>query len=223
LLHAVLTIHITGNMLPGTFHPELAAVPNHSLLSSDDSQAMTDDDQDAADDFDASTPPTFMQRVQNACSQFTATLLGQHGLLVHFPVVILGFGGMLAVMHRHWPTTTKVLAAASAISMGIALIGYSAGGRVAASSADFGNCWLLVFAPILFFWSGAWLRRNHKPLVWWIAGLLFAFSAAVSLIGATDPMPRGGYNRYTVAAALHRLLHPQSTLSSTALADRQNF
>jgi hypothetical protein len=225
VLHAVLTIHTTGNMLPGSFHPELAVTPNHRMLDADEQPTFSESDslQDAtgdfSEDYDPSAPHTFWQRASQGFSQFISSLIGQHGLLVHFPVIVLGFAGMLAVMHRHWPLTTKILAAASAISMGIALITFSAGGYALAASADFANRWLIVFIPILFFWTGAWLRRNHRPFVWWIAGVLLAFSLIVSLIGATDPMPRQGYDRYTVAAALHNLFYPQQS-AATALVDR---
>src|SRR5208282_713823 len=113
---------------------------------------------------------------------------------------------------------TKLLAAVSAAALLIALFAYAAGGRDAAASAGFANRSLLVFSPILFFWTGAWLRRSHHPAVWWIAGILLAFSILVSLIGATDPLPRGGYDRYTVAGALHNLFYPVPPTRTTAWA-----
>jgi hypothetical protein len=67
---------------------------------------------------------------------------------------------------------------------------------------------MLIFLPLLLFWAGAWLRRPHQPAVWSIAGALLGFSIFVSLIGATDPMPRAGYSQYTLAGALHTLIKP---------------
>ena len=38
---------------------------------------------------------------------------GSHGILSHFPVLIIGAIGVGMVMHRHWQLSTKVLAAAT--------------------------------------------------------------------------------------------------------------
>ncbi len=76
-----------------------------------------------------------------------------------------------------------------------------------------GTRWFVVFGPLVLFWSGAWLRKSHRPMSWVAAGVLLAFSVAVSLIGATGPLPRGGFvrdgtDRYTAAEALSRLVRP---------------
>ena len=214
-LHATLTVPLTGNILPGYMHPELAVAPRAVQAA-----AARDDDSnlEVGDEGDSDESPSLWSSFWRGFDRLMTALFGEHGLLVHFPVVILGYGGMLAVMHRHWPTTTKLLAGVSAAALLIALLGYAAGGRDAAGGAGFANRDLLVFSPILFFWSGAWLRRSHRAAAWWIAGILLAFSAAVSLIGATDPLPRGGYDRYTVAGALHNLFYPEPPTRTTAWA-----
>ena len=74
--------------------------------------------------------------------------------------------------------------------------------------AMFGVRWYVLFLPMLLFWAGAWCRRAHAPAVWATAAVLLAFSTAVSLVGATDPMPRDGYDRYTAVAALRHLTAP---------------
>jgi hypothetical protein len=213
-LHAVLTVPVTGNLLPGYFHPELAAMPQGLNMPGG---AAANDDTGAdigVDDDSGGLWSDFWRGTE----RLATALFGAHGLLVHFPVVILGFGGMLAVMHRHWPTSTKLLAAVSAVALVMAVFGYAAGGRDAAAAAGFANRSLLVFSPILFFWTGAWLRRPHRPAVWWVAGVLLAFSVTVSVIGATDPLPRDGYDRYTVAGALHHLFYPTAPTRTTAWA-----
>ncbi len=224
LLHAALTVPLTGDVLPGSMHPELAAhrrihldepAIDASPIGPDIYQAA-----DLADDPDANPPPpTFWQKVSHGASGFVWTLLGDHGLLVHFPVVILGIAGMFAVMHRHWPLTTKVLAADAAIAALIGLLGFSMA-HYGTSAAAFGTPWLIVFLPFLFFWAGAWLRRPHRAAAWALAGLLLAFSVVVSLIGATDPMPAGGYSKYTAVSALHDLLTSPPPVIRTAMAER---
>jgi hypothetical protein len=224
LLHASLTVPLTGNILPGYMHPELAL--HRRILVDEPAVDAAPDNLDAyqpadlADDPDVSPPPpTFWQQIGRGIGGFAWTLVGEHGLLVHFPVVILGVVGMFAVMHRHWPLTTKVLAAASAIAALVGIVGYSMAHNGPAPAA-FGNRWLIVFLPLLFFWSGAWLRRPHRTLAWAMAGLLLAFSILVSLIGATDPMPAGGYSKYTAVSALRDLFISPPPVIHTALADR---
>ncbi len=48
---------------------------------------------------------------------------------------------------------------------------------------------------MLLFWAGAWLRRPHRRSSWALAGVLLAFSVAVSLIGATGHL--GGEEPFT--------------------------
>ena len=70
------------------------------------------------------------------------------------------------------------------------------------------------------FWSGAWLRRRHHPIKWVMASTLLAFSMAVGVLGATDPCPRDGYNRYTVAQAIHNLVRGEAIEQTQVLAGR---
>jgi hypothetical protein len=136
--------------------------------------------------------------------------VGAHGIFSHFPVMIVGLLGVLAVMHRHWPHTVKMLAGASIFGAVLVVASYAAslsdwhGG----GGAMFASRWFVVFLPFLLFWAGAWLRRDHSPLVWTATAAVFAFSTIVSLVGMTEPYPRDGYDRYTPAQALQRLVHP---------------
>jgi hypothetical protein len=72
----------------------------------------------------------------------------------------------------------------------------------------FGPQLFIVALPMMLFWSGAWLRRPHGPVKLSLAAVALAFSVVVTVIGATDPQPRGGYDRYTFAQALTNLIHP---------------
>jgi hypothetical protein len=224
LLHATLTVPLTGNILPGSMHPELTV---HRRLyiaepAIDATPESTDFDRpiDLDDILDSNPPaPTLLQKTEHGLSTFIWTFIGEHGLLVHFPVVLLGLAGMFAVMHRHWPATTKILAADSAIAVLVGVIGFSAS-RYGESTADFGNRWLIVFLPILFFWAGAWLRRPHTTWAWSLAGILLVFSVLVSLVGATNPMPAGGYSKYTAVSALRDLFKSTPPFEGTTLADR---
>ena len=69
--------------------------------------------------------------------------------------------GIFAVMHRHWPMTTKILAAATGFAACGTLIACCFVTRSGAGSM-FAAQWFVVFLPFLLFWSGAWLRRRDE-------------------------------------------------------------
>jgi hypothetical protein len=138
---------------------------------------------------------------------------GPHGLLSHFPVILLGIAGVTMVMHRHWPPVTKLLASAT-LGGGAAILLTYALGDTDWGEAMFATRFFVVFLPLTLFWAGAWLRRSHRPRTWAFAGVLVLFSTAVSLVGATGPLPPAGFGvdngkaAYTASAALRNLLHP---------------
>jgi hypothetical protein len=151
-----------------------------------------------------------------AMGRLADALWGAHGAFSHFPVLLLAIIGIAAVMHRHWPMSTKVLAAvtgswAAAVALRCCATPPGAGSMFAAGS-------FVIFLPLLVFWAGAWFRRRHRAVSWALASVLVAFSVAVSLIGATDPLPRIGYDHYSAAQALAKLIHPPSIKGPTILA-----
>lgn len=201
VLHAVLMVPITGDLRPGVLHPELASAPQEPA-------PIPGADADDVEEFEkASTAwPAVLGR---NISRVMATLLGPHGVLSHFPILLVGIGGILAVMHRHWPSSTKALACVSIGGAVVVMIGYALS-RPLWNQPMFATRWFIVFLPLVLFWSGAWLRRKHHPVVWAATAVLLAFSIGVSLIGATDPFPRNGFDRYTAVETAQQLLHPQT-------------
>src|SRR5205823_5626355 len=105
LLHAWLTVPITGDMRPGFLHAELRAAPPPVVAR----------EQDEGDQL------TYTQTV---ALHLADGLLGPHGLLSHFPIVLFGIGGIGAVLHRHWPFPTKVLALVSLSAAILIVIAY---------------------------------------------------------------------------------------------------
>jgi hypothetical protein len=150
-------------------------------------------------------PPTFWQKTGFYLSRSFSAFFGSHGLLSHFPVLALGIFGVASVMHRHWPSTTKMLAVATCAGSIIVILRYI-WLPVDWRWAMFASRWCILFTPLMLFWSGAWLRRSHHPATWGIVSVLLAISIIVSLLGATDPMPHGGYDRYSVVGAVRNLL-----------------
>lgn len=153
-----------------------------------------------------------------------AAFAGPHGVLSHFPVVLLGIIGVTMVMHRHWPSTTKVLASATLVGALVIILLYSLR-AVDWVQAMFGTRWFVVFLPLTVFWAGAWLRRQHRATSWALASMLLAFSVVVSLLGATGPLPREGFPAYTAAGAARNLIrHPRGDeslqIDAPTLAER---
>jgi len=198
LLHVALTVPAYGSWIPAEMllprrpadnWPAAAAV--FSPLSAELHPFYEDE----------APVPTVWMAIGKTTGRLLEALLGAHGLFSHFPLVILALAGIGAVMHRHWPTSTKALAVAAGAG-GAAIVLAMVLSRAEWSSAMFASRWFIVFLPLLMFWIGAWLRRSHRPLTWTVAGVLLGFSVTVSLIGACNPYPRGGFDEYTPVAVL---------------------
>lgn len=145
-------------------------------------------------------------------------MVGSHGLLSHFPVIVLGVIGVFAVMHRHWPVHTKVLAGVTLATAGGTVLLFMFR-RIDLADAMFANRHFVVFLPLLLVWAGAWLRRPHKRVAWVAAGVLVLFTTVVAVIGMTNPSPPHGYTRYTAYQALQRIAQPErSTADARAIA-----
>jgi hypothetical protein len=191
VLHAWLTVPITGDIRPGFLHPELnpPGAPT---------QVVMDQDKDDSDQL------TYMQTV---ALHLADGLLGPHGLLSHFPIVLFGIGGIGAVLHRHWPLPTKVLALAclsGAIAIVIAYVTMPAKWE----QPMFSVRWFIVFMPLLVYWCGAWLRKPHPPIMWVGAAVLLAFSMLTTILGATAPFTKGEIGEYTAYVAARQLFKP---------------
>jgi hypothetical protein len=211
-LHLALNHPITGDWKPALFHRELAQARTGSRADLADWGSVGaalapatlpnggDEDQPNYGDFQIMLRPAL---------RLAGCLFGAHGVLSHFPVLIIGMFGIAGMLRRHWPTSMKCLAIATACGTAAVILAYSIT-WADARGAMFANRWFVVFLPLTMFWSGAWLRRPHQRVTWIAAAVLLTFSLTVSLLGATDPYPRGGYDRYTALAALHRLINPST-------------
>ena len=100
------------------------------------------------------------------------------------------------------------MAAITLVGGGVILIGFVVW-RANWNAYMFGPRWSIVFLPLLLFWAGAWLRKKHHPIIWCMAVLLLTYSIGVSLIGTTAPFINAP-GRYTAAAALRQMMHPES-------------
>jgi len=203
VLHVVLTYPMTGDFRPGFLHPELAVYPRINLPTEGMGALQFFGVDLPSDDSDWSDESSWV-RFGRSVERVAAVLFGGHGILSHFPIMIVGVFGIFAIMHRHWPSVLKVLAGATGIGT-LVLICIFALLRTARLEPMFGAPAFAVFLPLLIFWAGAWLRRQHPWWTWSAVGLLVAFSTGVSLVGATLPFPRDGYQGYSARAALREL------------------
>lgn len=197
VLHAVLTVPLTGDVRPGFLHGQVLSVP-----------ASGDDD-------DAPSMATM------AALHFADGILGPHGLLSHFPILLLGIGGIGAVLHRHWPGYTKALAVVcfgSALLIVLVYITLNCNW----DQPMFSVRWFVVFLPALLFWAGAWMRKPHHPAMWAGMGVLLGISVLISILGAAAPFPPASRpGEYTVYTAMRYLIkgnpsnaeHPHPSLA----------
>jgi hypothetical protein len=187
LLHAWLTVPITGDIRPGFLHPELNPAPAQVVVEQEEEDQLT--------------------YGQTVALHLADGLLGPHGLLSHFPIVLFGIGGIGAVLHRHWPLPTKVLALvslAAAIAIVIAYVTMPARWEQPMYSVR----WFIVFMPLLVYWCGAWLRKPHPAIVWVAAAVLLVFSMLTTILGATAPFTKGEIGEYTAYVAARQLWKP---------------
>lgn len=186
VVHAAMVVPLTGDLGPGFLHPPPATQTTGAAVDGDDEEPGA--------------------LVKYTWRTFDA-LIGPHGLLSHFPVLAMGLFGIGAVMHRNWPTATKALAVATITGSATILVAHIVL-RADWNQPMFAARWFVVFTPALLFWSGAWLRRPHRPHSWAIAGALLAISIAVSILGATHPFVPARPGHHTAAEALRRLRAP---------------
>lgn len=235
-VHALLNLPITGDIRPAYLHPELRAQgtealrpagrarnmrrssilggPNSTVTSSQGVSAAAPSMQTVAAhkpaaqaDEEDDDSHTFFQSTWRRAARIASAFFGAHGILSHFPVLIVGIVGTGMVMHRHWHPSTKMLAGVT-LGGSLFILLLFALSQIEWRDAMFATRWFVVFLPLLLFWCGAWLRRSHRPIVWAAFGLLLCFSIGVALLGATGPEPRGGFDRYTAAGALSNLVNP---------------
>ena len=200
-LHAAFSFRITGDLVPVTLH-------DFSSRSAGQKSAEPLPEEDA-DDVIAHSGAWY--NFATTCDWLTTALVASHGLLSHFPILLLGVGGVGAVMHRHWPAPIKVLAAASLTSAVAAMVAFC-WERRDWQDANFAISWFVPLLPLVLFWSGAWVRRSHSRVAWTLTAIMLSWSVLVALIGTTDPIPGEGYDNYTAGQALVRLVRPSQVV-----------
>jgi MFS family permease len=206
VMHVVLTVPLTGSIWPGFLYgqsPQPIAIVTGAPVT-----PPAADDEDLQSDSTPGALTIFVVRLVDG-------LLGPHGLLTHFPIVIVSVGGIGAVIHWHWPRATKALAAVCLLGAMLIVLGY------AVFDCDwnqpmFATRWFIVFMPMLVYWAGPFLRRPHTPGVWTGAGVLLGFSILVSLLGASAPFTPAKPGQYTAYAALRELFRTPPAQSSPA-------
>lgn len=189
-LHVALTASITGDVRPGFLHPEL--MPGYLLPPA---QQV-----DEAEEWDEDEPSWLGRSAWNLVDG----LVGKHGIFSHFPVLIMGMIGVSVVLRRHWPAATKTLAVVTLAGGAIMVLVYACVG------ADweqpmYAVRWFVPFLPLVVFWSGAWLRKQHHPAMWTAAAVLLGFSVLTTLLGATAPFADSRYGGYTAYVAARQL------------------
>jgi hypothetical protein len=195
-----LTVPITGDVRPGFLHPELMPPAAVATIDADDTDQLT--------------------YIETVAMHLVDGVLGPHGILSHFPIVLIGVGGVGAVLHRHWPLPTKVLAMISLISAIVIVIVYVTSGANW-EQPMFSVRWFIVFMPLLVYWCGAWLRKPHPVVMWIAAAVLLVFSMLTTILGATAPFTFSKDGQYTAYIAAKQLIKPPPvTQDGVMMAER---
>ena len=192
-MHLTINPRITGDWRPPRWHiytpPPAASV----------APASEPDDPDNG--------PTGWQTLGHGVGRLITLTVGSHGLLSHFPVLVVGLAGAGLIVRRHWTGAVKALAAATLVGLMLALA-YRMTARPDAVDANYATPRLVVFAPALMLWAGAFLRRSHGTVVWIATGTALGVSVLATFFGALAPAPPEGYSHYTLAQAIERLILP---------------
>jgi Dolichyl-phosphate-mannose-protein mannosyltransferase len=131
-------------------------------------------------------------------------LVGEQGLLVHVPMVLLAVAGVWAVVRGYWPNAVKGMAVGVSAGVAVAFLGWVLGPPN--SRPQFGPQGVVAVLPALMFFSGAILRKSRGAWRWTVVGVLVMLSAAIGLIGAVRPAPAGGYDGYTLFQAIEQMV-----------------
>jgi len=207
LMHAALTVPVTGDLRPGFLHTELAGVPSPAAASTGTS-----------DELEEGVSPQAPWKIAlfRGLDRSLGALVGSKGLFSHYPVILIGLLGLALVLRRHWPASTKAMAAVTLAGAAIIVASYVFL-RVDWTQAMFGPRWFIVFLPLLLFWAGAWLRKTHHKTTWVVAAVLLIFSMTVSILGAAAPFVRATPGQYTVVAAYRHLINGDSKRPTTTM------
>lgn len=201
-------LFIAGSIAPVFLHRSLHGRPTSGPLAELAAQPQLKEWDDIRGEWDVSVSHWLGFHIERL-SVFT---VGAHGLFSHFPLLILGAIGVLMLMHRNWPESIKWLAAATLLASIVAVVAIVLS-RIEYEQAAFATRWFIAFSPLLLFWCGAWMRREHRKSSWTAATFAAAFSIAVAYLGAIRPMPPGGYDGFTAASALQRIVHSPTNVA----------
>lgn len=159
---------------------------------------------------DAPEPETIASLLKSAgqfIMQLGSVLFGSHGVLSHFPVVLLGLLGLLLVLRRHWPMAMKALAALLLLAC-IIFIACDVAGPRSWRQPGFAARSLLVLVVCLLPFAGVWLRARRSIAAWSLAAPLLLLSCVVGILGATGPLIHNAHSGHTAIAAARHLLQP---------------
>lgn len=142
-------------------------------------------------------------------SLFDVTL-GNHGVLLHFPIVVVGLIGLFIVLRKHWPMHAKMLACVSFVGT-VTIVMIVAARHGSVGGWMFGVQWFVVFLPLMCFWMGAVMRRDMARRTRWALASVCGLSVLVSVAGARQPMPVQPYQSNTALGAMKRWFGSEAT------------
>ena len=220
-LHLALNFPITGDWKPALLHRELEVSRTGDSAKmatwSSVGEALAPAGRPDLDPDDDLPLVTGWHAWVRPVTRLIGCLFGAPGLLTPFPGLIVGGLGMVGVLRGNWPGPIRAVAISSAVGAILIMLAYSLT-WADVRGAMFANRWFVAFLPLTLFWAGGWIRREHHYLQWTAACVLLIFSVGVGVVGATDPLPRDGYDQYTAAAAAQKLFSASACANGERVA-----
>jgi len=157
-------------------------------------------------------PPESPSRASAALAvalRVVRVIAGPFGVLSHYPIAPLAVLGVLLMLTRHWPRSTRALAVATLIGT-LAPLAVWAFGPLRGGERMYGPQPLVTTLPILLLFAGVFLRSARLAsatlsahIVWWSLALI---SFCIGVLGMLRPYPRGGFPAFPPYVLIHENL-----------------
>lgn len=245
-----LTIFILGSVLPITVHrvlllpyadehhptvwcveqvllpePSEQNLVTNAARDLEVTESQPDVDPDAREEEEQEAHPRW-QAITETVGAMVVRLLGPHGLLSHFPIVVLPLIGVAVIQFRYWPKATRALAIASLIGVLVPFV-VSVLAPALPGEEMFGPSSLIPILPVFVLWTGVLIRPSwsgrsttlSNPIIGWTLG---GISLVISAIGLLHPYPRGGFDDYAPIKLLRQyLISPMTAVPPEAHSTTQ--
>lgn len=162
-LHVILNQGITGDIWPGSMHPEFFNYPGSEFTSAN-----------------LTASGTSVHSVREWISYVFFMTFGQRGFFLHNPLLLLGGFVLIMQFIKEKSTSWRVFLVATFFSIVSVILYYSLYGREAGGGA-YTVRWFVVFVPLFFPIILQWLAAS-SPVKIYIFSIVFAISFFINIL-----------------------------------------